>query len=125
MDSVSSAFNSLPGISLSMKRARILIYQATIKAIGEPDYIRFLFNPERKRLAIQACEYSETDSFRVPSNFGYDREFEITSTQMQKLIGKSCGWARDKTYRIFGVVHSEYALVEFDLEQAVLINEEM
>ena len=53
------------GISLCQKWGKIRIFHSTIVALGEPRYIRFLFNPDKKGLVVQACARKEAECFRV------------------------------------------------------------
>lgn len=111
------------GISFSLKRRRVLIHRSTIKEIGNPEYIRFLVNSADKKLVVQACDYSETNSHEVPEWSGTANSFEITSLQMQKIIWQICGWHKEKTYRVAGTLYPEHGLVEFDLSEAKVVSE--
>lgn len=113
---------AVPGISLSKKWGKIRIFHATIVALGEPKYIRFLFNPEKKLLAVQSCERKVAESFRVPKYNPENWEFKISSVPMLQMLWKSCEWETDKSYRISGMVFGKYELVEFDLSQASIIS---
>lgn len=53
---------NITGVSLCKKEGRIRIFHSTIKRLGEPKYIRFLFNPEKQLFAVQA---SDRKRFRV------------------------------------------------------------
>lgn len=109
--------NVVPRISFSKKRGEIVIFRSTILALSEPDYIRFLMNMEKGCLAVQACDKKTLDCFRVPSYDPKDWIFRIYSDMMQRMLWSRCGW-EDYTYRVSGVLHSEYNLVEFDLNTA-------
>lgn len=67
----------IPGISLCQKWGKIRIFHSTIVALGEPKYIRFLFNPEKRGLVVQACAKKEAECFRVPK---YNPENSIAAT---------------------------------------------
>jgi hypothetical protein len=109
---------SAAGISLSKKWGKIRIFHTTILELGEPKYIRFLFNPEKKLLAVQSCEKKLAESFSVPKYHSENWEFKISSLSMLQMIWKTCEWEEDKTYRILGKPFSEYNLVEFNLGKA-------
>ena len=49
------------GLSLSIRRHRLFIYQSTIKALGKPEYIRLLFNPNQNKFATQSCDGYDKD----------------------------------------------------------------
>ena len=110
------------GLSFSIRRGRLLIYYATIRALGNPDYIRFLFNSRDKKIAIQCCDPIDRDSFRVNKyQEGMKYQFEITSSPFLSVIYKTCHWDADQTYLCYGKEYPENRLVEYKLEDATVI----
>lgn len=113
------------GISLSLKRRRILIYKETLRSIGAPQNIRFLLNMKKKRIAVQACEAIDRDSFTVPDlNTMKDAQYEITSITFVRMVYKLAGWSENLTYRIMGTVYPQNHLVEYELDNAIIISDE-
>lgn len=108
------------GLSLSIKRGRILIYRNTLKEIGEPDYIRLLLNRKLKRIAVQCCEEIDRDSYRVPDYSTWE-QFDIASLKFITMLYKMAGWDSEKSYRIYGYPVLKYRLVLFCLEDAHVI----
>ena len=108
---------NITGVSLCQKTGTIRIFRSTIKELSDPKYIRFLFNPEKRTLAVQAAKRKEAECFRVPEYNPKDWDFKICSIQMQRMIWKVCDWSENATYRIAGTHYPEYNLVEFDLKQ--------
>ena len=41
------------GLSFSFKKGRTIIYRATIRELGKPEYVRFLLNKKNKTVAVQ------------------------------------------------------------------------
>ena len=112
---------NITGVSLCQKTGTIRIFRSTIKELSDPKYIRFLFNLEKRTLAVQAVKRKEAECFRVPEYNPKDWDFKICSIQMQRMIWKVCDWSENATYRIAGTHYPEYNLVEFDLKQAVVV----
>jgi hypothetical protein len=113
------------GLSFNIRRGRMLIYHSTIRAMGEPEYIRFLFNNRDKKIAVQRCEAIDRDSFRVPKVVPGDRfQFDITSSPFLSVVYKACHWSLDESYLVYGVNHPEHNLVEFELKEAIQITPE-
>lgn len=107
------------GLSFSLKRGRLLVYHATIKALGEPDYIRFLVNSKKHHLAVQCCEEIDGNNFRVlAAEPGEEYKFEISSIQFLSIIYKTCNWDQDRTYMVYGELHPKHRLVDFNLDTA-------
>ncbi len=80
----------IPKISFSKRRGRTLIYHTVIRLLDEPKYIRFLFNSKDKKIAIQACEAIDRDSFKVPEYGLTDKkiQFDISSVSFLNIIYK-------------------------------------
>ena len=104
------------GVSLCKKSGRIRIFHLTIIELGNPKYIRFLLNPEKKALAIQLCKNKIPESFRVPQYDPESWDFVVHSIPMLRMIWKVCSWNENDTYRVLGTYYPEYNLVEFDLK---------
>lgn len=107
------------GMSFSITRGRLLIHHATIIELGDPDYIRFLYNDGSRRMAIQCCEKIDRDGFRVPKAAPGERfQFEISSSPLLSIIYKKCGWDIEQSYSVVGASYPEHRLVEFKLDEA-------
>lgn len=113
------------GLSFSFKRGRTLIYHATIRELGDPEYIRFLLNKKEKTVAIQCCEAIDKDRFKVPA-FPKDRKFqyEIYSISFISMVYKLAGWQIGKNYRMHGYSVPKYRLIIFELAGAEQISDE-
>ena len=118
MQNATAAFTGISLCKKSGKIGRIRIFHSTIKELGNPKYIRFLFNPAKKSLVVQSCKNKEPESFRVPKYNPENWDFTVHSSPMLKMIWKVCEWEENKTYRSDGRYYAEYNLVEFDLNQA-------
>lgn len=111
------------GISFSIRRGRLLIYHSVIRALGEPEHIRFLLNSRDKHIAVQACEPIDQHSFRVPkSQEGELFQFEISSSPLLSVLYKQCEWDVDKTFLVYGKEYQKNRLIDFDLSSAAVIS---
>lgn len=107
------------GLSFSIRRGRVLVHHSTIRSIGKPEYIRFLFNSKTKHIAVQSCEPIDQHSFRVPAFIpGEKTSFEISSIPFLSVIYKRCHWDENKSYLVYGREYKKNRLVDFDLETA-------
>lgn len=111
------------GMSFSLTRGRLLVYHAAIVELGNPEYVRFLYNDGKKRIAVQCCEKIDKEGFRVPDlDVGERFQFEISSSPLLSVIYKKCGWEMDQTYNVTGVSYPEHRLIEYRLDDARQIN---
>lgn len=109
------------GISFSWKHAGVYIYKNTLKALGNPEYVRFLFDEKKKHLALQVCMMQDSGSIKVSRN--NDVYTEITSLIMLRLIWKMCNWDKKNTLRCFGKLYSKSQVVDFDLNDVELVED--
>ena len=115
-----------PGISISLKRREIKIFRNTIEALGNPKYIRLLIDFKKKKFALQALQYEDKDAFIVPTKEHNTRgEFPIYSMKYVQLIWFLGKWEQDYSYRIYGKWNEREKLLEFLLDEAVLMSEGM
>ena len=107
------------GLSFNIRRGRVLVYHSTIRSIGEPEFIRFLFNSKIRHIAVQSCEPIDRHSFRVPVFVpGEKTSFEISSIPFLSVIYKRCHWDENKSYLVYGREYRKNRLVDFDLDTA-------
>ena len=110
------------GLSFSIRRGRLLIYQATIRMLSNPEYIRFLFNTKERRIAIQSCEAIDRNAIRLTKPIGGERfQYEISSSPLLSVIYKSCQWNPYQTYLVYGRLFKRNHLVDYQLDSAIQI----
>lgn len=113
------------GMSFSIIRGRLLVYHATIIELGDPEYVRFLYNDGKRRFAVQCCEKIDKEGFRVPRvDPGGHFQFEVRSGPLLSVIYKKCEWNTEKAYNVYGTSYPEHRLVEFKLDEASMISSE-
>ena len=113
------------GLSFSFKKGRTIIYRATIRELGKPEYVRFLLNKKNKTVAVQCCEAIDKDRFKVPEFTKKNKgQFEISSLNFLTMLYKLEGWDQTKNYHLHGYVVPKYRLILFYLDDAVQIGDE-
>ena len=111
------------GISMSRKRGEIVIFRSTIEALDNPKYIRILYNRKDKKLAIQALQQPVIDGFIVPKDTTGRWAFVICSQFFLNMVWFENPYEIDASYRIYGELHKEFHLIEFNLKDALLMME--
>ena len=114
--------NKTPGISLCMRFGRITIFRTTLAALGYPEYYRFLFNPENRKLAIQICGMLDDGAYRLPE-IKEDETCDIKCKDLVRFVFLTCEWNRNLTYRIPGKHIPGKRLVDFNLADAIELNQ--
>lgn len=111
----------LPGISFRYRYGRIIIHRSTFRELQNPDYFRFMLNPDKKILVIQRCEFDDPGYHRKPELKCNDHAFQMSSVDMVRMLYKVCHWDRDSTYRIWGSYLAKEDIVIFDLSKAEIV----
>ena len=111
-----------PGISVNLDTGRIAIHRTTLEIMGYPEYYRFLLNLGKKQFAIQSCGIDDDGAHRLPEI--KDRETcDVNSKDLIRLLYRSCKWKITMSYRIQGTGFPEQQTVNFDLDDALELNE--
>ena len=110
-----------PGISFCLGDGRITLFKSTLDVLGYPEYYRFLFSPEDRLFAVQACGMTDHGSNRLGE---VKREhYNVKTLDLVKFVYSTCRWKEKITYRIAGVFFPEDKAVQFDLVAAYEIRE--
>ena len=102
------------GLTFDPLKGRIMLFKSTIETLGTPEYFRFLFNPAKRKFAVQACSIKDEGADRMPKLREGDCCY-ISCNALVQYVFSTCKWDSDFTHRVEGVFHSEENLVEFDL----------
>ncbi len=113
------------GIAFSRKTGRILIYKATLRALGLPEYVRLLPNPKWRKLALQVCAKEETGAIRIPKSKSKCKPIIICSLVIQRMLWDMCSWEKNGNYRVYGRYFPKNEIVEFCLSDAEDIPDEL
>lgn len=99
---MSSKTGMVANLTLDMKRNRIRIYRATLRALGDPAYIQFLINPEELYIAILGSE--------IRLSGGTANRVKIPNSRLDGKLSVEFYSAAllDGIYSIFGVLDREY-----------------
>ena len=99
---MSNKTEMVANLTLDMKRNRIRIYRATLRALGDPAYIQFLINPEELYIAILGSE--------IPLSGGTANRVKIPNSRLDGKLSVEFYSAAllDGIYSIFGVLDREY-----------------
>ena len=109
------------GITFNLSQGRITIFKKTLEAIRFPEYYHFLFDPEEKRFAIQACSMDDEGAHRLSVDMNTKFRCEVKSMSLVRFVYQTCGWKGKRSYRIQGRAEPEKQLVRFDLKSGLQI----
>lgn len=108
------------GILIDLKKKRIRIHRSTLHALGDPDRVYLLVNPDQRMLAVQSALVSDKRAHKVYTTAESNRQtYELYSTSLvANLLTLNPDWTEPYKYRIKGeAIPSENAVV-FKMDDA-------
>lgn len=111
------------GLTVCLLWNRMLIHRKTIRALGDPQRVRLLINPDTRHFCVQGCDKKEPCSFAVPREMApvYD-PFYIHSKFLLGKLYAMMSWNPGHSYRVFGKINTSTQVMDFDLNRFVLVH---
>lgn len=110
-------------ISFYLRVGTIHIHRSTIRALGNPAFIRFLISDDGTTLLVQSYHKKDFRSFRVPESINDEiGRVQIHSKGLCAVFVKRFGWQPDLSYRIPGKPFPAQGVAAFDLTRADAIH---
>jgi hypothetical protein len=112
---------SVIALTLDVKRTRIRIYRATLRALGDPAYIQFLINPEDLYIAILGSEIplsgGTANRIKIPNtHLDGKPSFEFYSTSLMNGISQVFGVLDDAyNYHLTGEIDKVNRVAYFSM----------
>jgi hypothetical protein len=113
-----------PVILVDLKKDRIRIHKNTLRAIGIPNYVLLLVNPDERTLAVLRSDRSDPRAHHIPSApLEIQRTYELYSRSLIKNLRDVCrDWNDSQSYRMYGEVIQNENMVRFNMSDAILVN---
>ena len=119
-----TAFDFTEGVPyVSFTQNGITFNKSVTIKLGEPEYARFLINPETKQVAIQACTQNDNHStiFYRPKASGA-MSVRWNARDLINTIERIMDWDLKKvSYRTDGILSREDNAIIFDLSKATIL----
>lgn len=106
-----------PTLVIDFSNDRIRIHRKTIEALGMPESIILIINPEKLILGIVACKKGTRYSHRI--HFSDTHCCELYSKPLINALKYrfSC-WDSEKSYQIVGSYHNKHPIACFNLSES-------
>lgn len=111
------------GILIDLKKKRIRIHRSTLHALGDPDRVYLLVNPEQRILAVQSALASDKRAHKVYTTSESNRQtYELYSTPLvANLLALNPDWTEPFKYRLKGESIPNESAVVFKMDDAVSV----
>ena len=120
------AITEKAAICIDFKKNRIRIFKDTLHVLDDPAFVQLLINPGKGIICVRRSISEDEYAQRIKwESLNKQDSVEIYSLSlMNELLKLKEEWQDSRSYRIFGTFNMREELVWFDLDDAVLIDEE-
>lgn len=114
-----------PIVCIDLKKNRIRVHKVALHALGDPDNILLLINPESGILAIKETVSNDHLALRIRKEMLTDGNcYEIYSKDLFRALRSiRSDWEDNKSYRIYGECDPKSQVAFFRMKDVVLIEE--
>ena len=105
------------GMTVDIKKHRIRIPSRTFKMINNPDYFRFLVNPEAKGIVIERCNEKDKGAYQLSKVPTHKSSYELNSVSLITEIIHCAGFFGTASVRLEGHQIKGQDAVFFRMEQ--------
>jgi len=109
------------GLLLNSKAARFTVHQSTLEALGEPNYVQFLINAEKKMIVLLPCEKNKPGSVAMPKppyTTLVEHRFRFKRSLFIERIFEIMGWELGTSYQAWGQFSEGVGGAVFRLEDS-------
>lgn len=108
-----------PWILVDLVRSRIRIPKHTLRALGNPGFVRLLINPENRTLAVEVCDHTEPRKHRIPDHVMKSKQcFEIRSLSLCDQLCMHTHWDNKRAYKLFAKAQAGDQLLLYRFDEA-------
>ncbi len=108
-----------PSILVDMRKKRIRIHKHTLQAIGNPDFVLLIINPEEHTLGVKCSTLDDKLAHRVRKiNMKKKDCYELYSKTFMTALHRLCpDWNDDDNYRIEGEIVADEDMAVFSMKE--------
>jgi len=112
--------SATPTIRFVFRDSRFYLGKRTLRELGNPPYLKILWNKDEAVLFLKAETKKSRDALRVPDYFyaNTDHKYRFGRAKFTEAIRVRMGWDVDATYRVKGEVFKEHAIARFVMAEA-------
>ena len=104
-------------LTIDLKKHRLRIPSRTFEMINDPDYFRFLVNPEAKALVIECCTENTKGAYCLKKATLNKGLYEFYSISLIAEIVQCAGFTGESTVRLMGEYIQGHDAIFFRMEQ--------
>jgi len=115
-----------PAIRFTLRDYRLYFNWALLETLENPRYLQFLFESERKLLAVSGSYENKRHSFSVPERIYRiaNEECYLSRMPLTEAFRVRMEWEEKNSYRVTGDYAAHLGVVLFDLTRAKIVGKD-
>ena len=116
--------DALPAIRVALREYKFYINQAVLMDLKKPVYLQFLYEDERKLLAIAGSMEKKENSYKIPDKVYQEAGEEccVSRKILTEAFRLRLNWDKRENYRVVGQFFSNIDMVVFNLTKAIIVS---
>lgn len=110
---------TLPCLTVDFPQSRVRVYKHTLHLLNDPQYIRFLINPEERYLGVQIASSDDPSAHRVGNRINKKRCVEIHSMSLLDQLQECTGWEKECSYTMHALANVDNSMIVFKWDEAM------
>ena len=112
-----------PSILVDMRKGRIRIHKHTLHALGDPEFVVLIINPEEHTLGIKCSTIDDKLAHRVRQSTLKSKVcYELYSKSLMAALHELCpDWDDKKNYRLNGDVVANEGMAMFPMKDYIVL----
>lgn len=120
---MSESVNIRPTLLIDLMRDKIRIHRSTMLAMGNPEYIALIINPDKLILGIVCSSINDKRAHKVRYNYLHQsgQSYELHSKSLINSLKLICPeWRDGEKYKLYGKICPYDNSARFDMSEAAL-----
>ena len=113
------AKSAFPCLTVDFSQNRVRVYKHTLHLLSDPQYIRFLINPEERYLGVQIASNDDTSAHRVGNRINKRNCVEIHSMSLLDQLQECTGWEKECSYTMHALANVDNSMIVFKWDDAM------
>jgi hypothetical protein len=107
-----------PSILVDMRKKRIRIHKHTLHALGDPDFVVLIINPEAHTLGVKCSMLDDKLAHRVHKSSMKKKDcYELYSKRLMAALHELCpDWDDRESYRMEGKIIADEGMAVFSMK---------
>lgn len=112
-----------PVLRFALRLYRLYISFGLLVLLGNPQYLEFLFDDDRKLLVVSGSMVKQSYSYKIPERIYQHANSGcyISRMTLTEAFRLRMDWDKHADYRVVGNYAAELGVVVFDLTRAIVV----